>query len=215
MRRSLSALLLTLAISGVTRTGLSDLLIDSVSPAGSSTLADSFTDIRGQSGADCGCSSARGLSGGSDLSVQNNTDCLTGLTESMVLVLDANPELPGYYYGEEPINGWIAVSDRALEFRFEALGIEGLPLSGNVYLDNTPGASIVFPPAYEFRPFAVLYQSRVYCGTILEGDMFLTAVPEPSISISLLAGMASLGLYRMHRVRQRNVSQRLSSGVCQ
>lgn len=180
MRRSLPALLLTLTLSLLARTALSGLLQnpDAGTVSGVGTLS---------------------LAGTSEIIAQSTADCLTGLTASMVTVLDANPELPGLCYGEDAVNGWLAVSGEPLEFRFEELGFDGLPLLSNIYLDNTAMATIIYPPAYASRPFAVIYDSRVYCGTIVEDDIYMTAVPEPSAGVLLVAGMGLLALRKVRR----------------
>ena len=193
MRRSLPAFLLTLTLSLTARTALSGLLTnpDAGTVSGTGTMTDVSMAIQGQSTAGVGTLS---LAGGSEIIAASTTNCLTGLTASMVTVLDANPELPGLCYGEDAVNGWLAVSGEPLEFRFEELGFDGLPLSSNIYLDNVAMATIIYPPAYASRPFAVIYDSRVYCGTIVEDDIYLVAVPEPSAGVLLVAGMALVAL---------------------
>ena len=132
----------------------------------------------------------------------SSDDCLVGLTESFVMVLGANPDFPEFYYGENGRLGWAATGIRPLEIRFEYFELEDLPYATNVFLDGTPVASIVFPPRYSLRPFAVIDEGRVYCGTISEDNVYLTAVPEPSVGISLLVGIGTLALLGMRRARR-------------
>lgn len=166
------------------------------------TLTDTLVDMARQSVHDCGCNGTLSLDEAPGIVVRNNADCLTGLDASLVTVLGAFPDDPSLYYGENAVNGWVALGDRALEFRFEALGYGGLPLSANIYLDFTPVATVVYPPAYETRPFAVLYESRVYCGTVFNGDIRMTAVPEPGVGISLLVGIGAVALLGMRQSRR-------------
>jgi hypothetical protein len=141
------------------------------------------------------------LPSGTSITAKNNYDCLTGLDVSVSTVLDSNPELPGLYYGEDAENGWICVSGDALEFRFEALGSDGLPYAADVYIDEVLLANITYPPVYENRPIAVIYEDRVYCGTISESGVYMTAVPEPSVGILLMVATALLALTRARRPR--------------
>jgi hypothetical protein len=92
---------------------------------------------------------------------------------SILTVLDSNPELSGFYYGEDAANGLVCVSGESLEFRFEALGSEDLPYAANVSIGGVVVASITYPPVYEGRDVCVVRGGVWYCGLISESGVYL------------------------------------------
>ena len=100
-------------------------------------------------------------------------DCSSGFGVSLATVLDANPELEGYYYAEDAENGWIGATFESVEFRYEALGSDGLPISVNVWVGSEAVGTIVIPPGYEGGGFAVVFRGVVYCGVLDEAGVVL------------------------------------------
>lgn len=136
----------------------------------------------------------------------NSSDnCLTGLAGSLVTVLDAEPDLAGYCYGEDAVNGWIGVSFEPIELRYDTLGSDDLPSSTDIFVGTVGVATIVFPPAYVGTHFGMIYRGHVYCGTVTEEDIYFTAVPEPS-TVGLAMGVVALGA--RHAGRRRRVNSR-------
>ena len=162
-----------------------------LSSSSSSLVSDSsssveFGDGDGGDGGDGGpgaSSGSEGDGGGSLVSSSSSissflvssssSDSYAHLDASLVTVLDSNPELPGLYYGEDSVNGWVIVSGEGLEFRYEALGFDGLPLSSNVYLGGEALATIIYPPSYLGNEFCVVRSGVFYCGVVVEGDVNL------------------------------------------
>lgn len=88
-------------------------------------------------------------------------------------VLDASEDLPGYYYAEDVVNGWTVVTFESCEFRYEELGNNGLPEIANVFVGSEVVGSIVFPPDYLGRDFALVFRGVLYCGVLYDGDIVL------------------------------------------
>ena len=93
-------------------------------------------------------------------------DCSSGFGVSLLTVLDANPDLEGYYYAEDAANGWIAATFEAVEFRYSSLGSDGLPFSVNVSVGSESVGTVVVPPGYVGQGFAVVFRGVVYCGVV-------------------------------------------------
>jgi hypothetical protein len=110
-------------------------------------------------------------SSSSESSSSSGLDVFEDLPVSVIAVLDSNPELPGFYYGEDVLNGLAVVSDKLVEFRFEALGSGDLPLSANFYLGSVPLATINYPPRYLGSRVCLIYLGVTYCGVIVDGDI--------------------------------------------
>lgn len=142
----------------------------------------------------------------------SSDDCLTGLTASLTTVLDADPDLQGYCFGEDVVNGWLAASYEPIELRYNSFGSDGLPCSTNIFVGSTPIGTINFPPGYLGSNLAMIFRGDTYCTSISEQDIVFTPVPEPS-AVGLTIGGAALGFCRGRRPF-RSVWRRRRDGVC-
>lgn len=116
-------------------------------------------------------SSSSSAPGGSSSSSSSSPNCSDGLDRSLLTVADANPDLAGYCYAEDPQNGWAAASFEPVEFMYRSLGSDGLPYATDVYIGGTAVATINFSPNYIGESFAVSYRGQTYCGSVAEADI--------------------------------------------
>jgi hypothetical protein len=118
-------------------------------------------------------SSEEDSSSSSEEDSSSSSDCSFGLESSLVAVLDSNPDLDGFYYGEDEYGGLAIVSPYPVEIRYENLGLGGLPRSANIFVDGQAVATINFQPAHIGTLFALVYDGRVRCGIITQEDIQL------------------------------------------
>ena len=93
---------------------------------------------------------------------------------SITSVLDANPDMLGYYYAEDSVNQFVVATFEETEFRYESLGtVAELPVSSNVKLGGEIIGTIFYLPNYIGSIIAVATGGAVRCGTIEEGEINL------------------------------------------
>jgi hypothetical protein len=95
------------------------------------------------------------------------------MDSSLASVLNANPDLPDLCYGEDATNGIVVASYDPIELRYDALGSDGLPLSTDLFINNTPVSTLNFPPAYVGKIFAVIHMGDLYCFTLTDQDVYI------------------------------------------
>jgi len=117
-------------------------------------------------------------------SSSSSEDCSAGLPLSLKTVLDAEPELAGFWYGEDEANGFVALSVEELEFRYGIYNSYGLPFGANLMIDGTSVATVMFAPAYINTPFAVVYRGVVYCGLLLDEQITLGSATNILTTVS-------------------------------
>jgi hypothetical protein len=92
---------------------------------------------------------------------------------SLKSVLDGDPDLEGIYFAEDLENSILLYSLEEMELRYGSHDSSGLPFSAQLSINGTPLATVIFPPAYNNKPFAVIYNGQTYYGIFADPEINL------------------------------------------